>query len=330
MTEKTVSPDAMHAKNVSGVEMKPSSRAEAMAKGINIVAGLSDGDLNNFVSTYGGDQNDHSSESGEKSAHNKSTITTHPSAASAVQEAAKLAIEELFGDNEALTEDFKNKAQTLFEANLSARLSVLKDTIREEVEAEKAEEIEQAMEVLVEQIDEYLTYTANAWRKENQVAIQSTLKVEAFEEFFAGLKGLFEAHYISIPDEKVDVVTALSDKVEEVEGHLQTAISENNELRDLVKGFWKKEVLAEASQDLTKEQAVKLEQLCETLAVDEKLEEQVALIKESTFKGSKKAAKTGILSESFESPQGEKKDAPKAVEDPDVALVLQASKLFTR
>jgi hypothetical protein len=326
----SVSADAMHAKNVADVEGHPFNRAESMAKGINIVAGLSDGDLNNFVSTFGGKLNDHSSESGEKSEHNKGTISTKPSAASAVQESVKLAIEELFGDNEALTEDFKAKAHTLFEANLSARVALARETIREEVEAEKEAEIASAMEVLVEQIDEYLTYTANAWRKENEVAITSTLKVEAFEEFMNGLKGLFEAHYISIPDEKVDVVTALSDKVEETNSHLQTAIAENNELRDLVKGFWKKEVLAEASQDLTQEQALKLEQLCETLVVDEKLEEQVALIKESTFKGNKKAAKTGILAESFEAPVEEKKDTPKREEDPDVALVMQAAKLFNR
>jgi len=330
MADNNVSADSMHAKNVSGVEMKPSNRAEAMAKGINIVAGLSDGDLNNFVSTFGGDQNDHSGESANKSEHNKSTMEMKPSAARATQESVKLAIEEIFGSDETLTEDFKAKAQTLFEANLSARLALLRDTIREEVEAEKQEEVEQAMEVLVEQIDEYLTYTAQAWRKENQVAITSTLKVEAFEEFMSGLKGLFETHYISIPDEKVDVVTALSDKVEEINSHLQTAISENTELRDLVKDFWKKEVLADASQDLTQEQALKLGQLCETLVVDEKLEEQVALIKESTFKGSKKAAKTGILAESFESPKEEPKAAPKGEEDADVAMVIAASKIYTR
>lgn len=227
---------------------------------------------------------------------NKKTIATKPSAASS---SVKEEIDGLFGDD--LSEEFKEKATTIFEAAIAGRLAEERSALEEEFAAKKVEleeSFEQAKTELVEelsgQVSDYLDYVVEQWMDENQVAIESSLNTEIAEEFMTKLKALFEESYIQVPAEKIDVVEELAAKVEELEAQLNGVVAENIELRSVVESKTQAEIFDEVSEGLALTQAEKFRTLAEGVEFDsaDTYRRKLEIVKEQYFAEKKVAAKT--------------------------------------
>jgi hypothetical protein len=286
----------------------------------------------------------------DNSAKNKSSISTKPSAASPdtqlhmKKEAAEEVSEEelldekshmdkmkkkmkedvdaLFGDDSTISEDFKSKAATIFEARVMDRVS----QIQEELETQYASMLEEAVEDikndLTQKVDDYLSYVVEQWIEQNEIAIESGLRAELTEEFIAGLRNLFAEHYIDVPTEKVDLVDELAGKVEELEGKLNEEIERGVELKKSLVESRKQEVTRAVCEGLTATQVEKIKSLAESVdfSTEEEYKEKLETIRENYFPSGVKKADAAQLHEQVEDAD-EKKSV---ITDPFVAAVSQA------
>ena len=222
---------------------------------------------------------------------------------------------------EDLSEEFKTKAKTVFEAAVSTKVR----EIKEELESQKRDEIVEASneikEELVNKVDSFLGYVAEEWVKDNELAIERGLKSELTENFISGLKALFEDHYVEVPDDKLDVVDELASKIEEVEAKLNEEVSKNIDLSQERDELVRDKVVTEMSSDLTSSEVEKLTKLIEDLDQDEDFESNVKTIKESYFSGSKETLQLDeeVVSDSDENTSTEVKNL-----DPSMAAYSAA------
>lgn len=210
----------------------------------------------------------------------------------------------LVSDEEALSEEFKDKAAIIFEAAVKSKLSAEIDRLEEQYTTELSEEVEQVKTDLVEKVDGYLTYVVESWMEENKLAVESGLRSEIAESFITGLKGLFEQHYVEVPDTKYDLVDDLSTKVDELEEQLNKSTEDNIKLSEQVSGLRREQIIAEATQGMVELDAAKLKSLVEDVDFEtaETFSKKVSIVKESYFK----AAKTVAIDESTEIATDEK------------------------
>ena len=201
------------------------------------------------------------------------------------------------GEN--LSEEFKTKASTIYEAAVMSRV----DQIVEEVEAQLTEQFEIAVEEIKEdlaaKVDDYLNYMVEEWIKENEIAIESGLRAEVVEEFMTKLRDLFVESYIDIPTEKVDVVEELLTKVEELESSLNEQINKSVELTKELNEQKKIEAIYTACEGLSQTQVEKLKSLAENVEfnTEEDFDAKLTTLKESYFKTEVKAADNLALDE---------------------------------
>lgn len=210
-------------------------------------------------------------------------------------------VEEMFNGQD-LSEEFREKASTIFEAAVTARTLVEMARLEEEFEQRLQEEVTSIAESLETSLDSYLDYVVENWMKNNEVAIESTLRNEIMEEFIGGLKGLFAEHYIDVPAEKVNVIEELASKVEELEFRLDESINENVELKKAVLESTRNEILEEVSSDLNLVQSEKFLALAEGIVFDGDLnayKRKLSYVKENYFPTSKNMY-TNIEEETFE------------------------------
>jgi hypothetical protein len=206
----------------------------------------------------------------------------------------------LSGEN--LSEDFKSKATTIFEAAVLSRA----EAVIAEAEAQLMEEFEEAVETIKEdlaaKVDDYLNYMVEEWVKENELAIETGLKSEIVEDFIKGLKGLFEEHYIDIPEEKVNVVEELTTKVEELEEALNEQINTAVAMKKELNEHKKTEAIYAACGGLSQTQVEKMKSLAESVefTTDEEFAEKLETIKEGYFKSQVKAADSSALDDEVE------------------------------
>jgi hypothetical protein len=218
----------------------------------------------------------------------------------------------LSGEN--LSEEFVQKASTIFEAAVIARA----EEVIAEAETQLAEQfeaaIEQVKEDLASKIDDYLNYMVEEWMKENEVAIEQGLRSEITEDFISGLKSLFEDHYIDIPEEKVDIVGELTDKVGELEESLNEQINRGIELQKELNEKKKVEAIYTACEGLTQTQVEKLKSLAEGVeyTTEEEFVIKLNTLKESYFKAEVKVADSSALNE--ETPIEEEKKPTTSVD----------------
>ena len=191
----------------------------------------------------------------------------------------------MFEGAEDLTEEFKEKAVIVFEAAVVSKLNEQLEKISTNFEAELAEEIEKVQSELSENLDSYLDYVVEQWMEENRLAVEQGLKAEMVEDFLKGLKGLFEDHYVSIPDEKVDVVEELAGKAEELESKLNEQIEKNVELHGVVEQYKRDQLIESVSNGLTDTQKAKFETLAEGIdfSDEESFSNKLEIVKESYF-----------------------------------------------
>ena len=200
-------------------------------------------------------------------------------------------------EGEDLSEEFKNKISLVFEAALNEEVNKRTESIKEELESSLdeslSEAVESRMEEIVENVDKYLDYVVNEWTKENEIAIESGIKVEMAESLMSGLKGLFTEHNIAVDESTIDVVSELEAKVSDLEEKHNTLVNENIDLQRVISSSQAGKVFDEIAEGLSENQVERLKVLSEKLDIEdlESYTENLQVIKESFF-SSKPAVET--------------------------------------
>ena len=202
---------------------------------------------------------------------------------------------------EDLSEDFKAKAKTIFETAINAKVAEVKEALEVEFQEKLDEEIETAKESLAERVDSYLEYVSDEWFEENSLAVESGLKTEMTESFLVGMKGLFEEHYVTIPEDKYDVLESMVEKLDDMETKLNEQIEKNISLNGRLAESVADSVLDQVSAGLASTQKEKLASLSESVEFEseEQYRGKLETLKESYFNSKKESstAKTETLSE---------------------------------
>ena len=188
-------------------------------------------------------------------------------------------------NGEELSEEFRAKATTIYEAAVMTRVNAEVARIEEEFNTKLQEATEQVKEGLVEQVDGYLDYVVEQWIAQNEIALEHGMKSEILEGFVSGLKGLFEEHYIDIPEEKFDVLGSLEEQVEQLEAKLNEQLASNVEMKKTLGEMKRTEIVAEAADGLTDTEVEKFAGLAEELSYEdaESFKTKVQTIRENYF-----------------------------------------------
>lgn len=326
LDEETLAASSLHpgAKSVSD----PKSKIGMMQAVMGQMHQMSKGDLTHWFNatqaqfgpgkTYG---------VGDNSAQNTSSIDMKTGKGPKTKDAMpklgiKEDVEEMFNGYD-ISEEFKEEASTLFEAAISARMIAETARLEEEFEQKLEEQLSVFNEELTSKLDTYLDYVVENWMKENEVAIESTLRNEIMEEFMDGLKNLFSEHYINVPEDKVDVLEALAEKVSSLEEKLDETISENAALKGTLIEDQARDIFEELASDLALTQQEKFAALAEGIEFDGNLNtyaKKLNIIKENYFHTENTTYSSNIEEETFE---GEISENTRYV-DPNVNRYVQA------
>ena len=199
-----------------------------------------------------------------------------------------------------LSEEFQERAKTVFEAAVDSRVAEKVEGLKEQAAGKFVEEIESIKEEFAGRVENFLSYAAEEWLKENELAIEKGLRTEVTEAFIEGLKKLFIESNINVPDEKLDVAAQMSEKLDEMEGRLNEQVQKNIELHEVVGTYRKNEILNELARGLESEvQKDKFTSLAEAVEfkTEESYREKLGQIKESYFGTPKVETKTEVASE---------------------------------
>ena len=242
------------------------------------------------------------------------SLSTKPSAASAKMEETEDGEEETIAETkydftedvdalvagEELSEEFRERAVTIFEAAVTARVNTETKALQEAFESTLTEEVEKVQTELAEKVDDYLTYAAETWMKENALQIEHGIKTEMAESFFNGLKGLFLEHNFSVPEEKFNLLDGMAGELDDMEAKLNEQIDTNVALNKRIGEFVKMEIVNECATGLAETQKEKLASLAEGVEfeTEEDFRKKVETIKESYF--TRKAELTESVSEPTE------------------------------
>ena len=209
--------------------------------------------------------------------------------------------------NEDLSEEFKNKAKTVFEAAIKSKLRSEIVRIEQQRIDSVNEEVENVKNELTEKVDAYMNYVVEEWMKENEIALERGLKGEISEDFISGLKTLFEEHYIDVPDEKYDILGQQAEKIDELEKKLNEQIEKNASMKSDNSKLVRESVFSQACSDLTDTEAEKFKGLVEDVEFtdEDSFKEKLDTLKESYFPKAKTVAEsvdseTNTGSESYE------------------------------
>ena len=191
--------------------------------------------------------------------------------------------------DEDLSEDFKSKAKTIFEAAVSAKVKEITVEKEAQLEEELETKVEEIKDDLTEKVDSYLNYVSESWVQDNELAIERGLKSELTEDFINGLKKLFEEHYVEVPEDKFDVVEELANRLDEMEDKLNEEVASNITAQQDIEELQREKIISEATSDLADTQVEKLKALSEDVDFEniENFVEKVSTLKESYF-GSEK------------------------------------------
>ena len=226
--------------------------------------------------------NEKAAEGGTSKKANKVTANASaPEAAGRMKED----IDALMNGEEQLSEEFRTKAATIFEAAVMSRVNSEVARLEEEFEAKLEEAAAQNIEGLVEQVDGYLNYVVEQWMEQNEIALERGMKSEILESFVSGMKSLFEEHYIDVPEEKFDVLGSLEEQVETLETKLNEQVATNIELAKTVSQMTRQQIIATISEGLTDTEVEKFTGLVEELSYEDEttFQTKVQTIRENYF-----------------------------------------------
>jgi len=313
------------ASNASSIETKPTiSRSDLMRSMVAYAIKMGPEELADFVSRIGSAEemtksndeiyNSTQQTTGDASGKNKGSINSASAPSEPMKSLAKEDLALVFGDSQDLTEEFKEKVSTIFEAAVETRVELERVKIEEEIAEEAAEALTQIQEEMEENIDNYLNYAVAEWVSENRLSIEANIKTEMTESFLAGMKSLFEDHYIDIPDEDVSVVESLAARIEELEGMINETTEKNIELSKIVSEKQVKETADSLSEGLTDTQKEKFAKLIEAVDYNSvgEFTKKANIIKETYFtsKSDIKVSRDQLLSESVDEPAAPEYVAP--------------------
>ena len=184
-----------------------------------------------------------------------------------------------------LSEEFKEKAATIFETAVKTRIQEQVKVLEAQYEEKLSKETETVKEAMVEKVDSYLNYVVEEWMKENELAVERGIRTEIAEDFITGLKSLFKEHYIDVPEEKYNVLEDLTNQSKDLEAKLNEQIEKNVNLTKEVSSFHKTQAILEVTADLAETEKEKFVSMAENVEYDsaEKFREKLETIKESYF-----------------------------------------------
>tara|TARA_B100000427_G_scaffold232313_1_gene195432 strand:+ start:233 stop:1402 length:1170 start_codon:yes stop_codon:yes gene_type:complete len=208
---------------------------------------------------------------------------------------------------EELSEEFQAKAKTIFEAAINSKVSEIKKDLEEQHAKTLEEEIESTKTQLTERVDSYLEYVADEWLQENQLAVEEGLKTEMTESFLVGMKNLFEEHYVTIPEDKYDVLESMVNKLDEMEGKLNEQLEKNVVLNKRLAESTSDGILSDVAEGLAITQKEKLASLAESVEFESETDyrEKLVTLRESYFPSAAPSAQrdnSEVISEGSESP----------------------------
>ena len=214
---------------------------------------------------------------------------------------------------EELSEDFQEKARTIFETAIKAKVAEVQEELKAQYESTLEEEVSTIKEELTDRVDAYLEYVAEEWMTENQLAVESGIKAEMTESFLTGMKGLFEEHYVNIPEEKYDVLSTMVEKLDEMEDKLNEQIERNIALNQRLSESVADTIIADVAEGLAMSQKEKLAALAENVEFDgeQSYREKLVTLRDSYFSENASAQRDtsetiseGTSSEVAEQPSG--------------------------
>ena len=188
-------------------------------------------------------------------------------------------------EGEELSEEFQNKARTIFEAAIKTKISEVKSELQEQYEKTIVEEVASVKAELADRVDAYLEYVSDEWMSENKLAVEAGLKTEMTDSFLTGMKSLFEDHYVTIPEDKYDVLNSMVEKLDEMEGKLNEQINKNIALNKRLAESTSDVILADVSEGLAVTQKDKLASLAENVEFDgeDNYREKLVTLRNSYF-----------------------------------------------
>lgn len=292
-------------------------RTEMMAAVVSAMGGMSKQEINKFQEVL------------DQYGKNKIPGAKDNSSANMASIAAKGAMKEDIEDmlaSDDLSEEFREKAATIFEAAVSARVGLEVSRIEEEFEEAVAEVSERLQEELSTKVDSYLDYVAEQWFEENRIAIESSFKLDAAESFMESMKALFAEHNVEVPEEDFDVVEALEFQVADLEDKLNEEINSKIELQRLVEDAEREAIFDEVSEGLAETQVEKLRTLAEGLdfANAETYRKKVSLVKENYFTGKTETSTSIMIEEATAGSEDELFEETLAVARPDMQKYVSA------
>jgi len=278
----------------------PKLKSEILAGLVDHLKGLKKEDLSKIYGSQiigeeeGDDEEDEDEEEAEESKKVKESIDQK------IDELDVSGDVEALVQGEELSEEFKTKAATIFETAIKSKVRSELEKIQEENDKQMKELAETSMTSMVEKVDDYLNYVVEQWMSENELAIERGLKGEIAEDFISGLKGLFEDHYIDVPDEKYDILEANLSKIEELEDKLNKQMEENVQLKKAKGELVKESLIANIADGMTDTETEKFQSLVDDVEFsdEDSYTEKLQTIKESYFgTGKVEAKETETLTE---------------------------------
>lgn len=202
-------------------------------------------------------------------------------------------------NGEELSEEFKQKATTIYEAAVMNRVKQEVAKLEEEFNEQLVEQVESIKEGLVEQVDGYLDYVVEQWIAQNEIALEHGMKSEILEGFVSGLKGLFEEHYIDIPEEKFDVLASMEEHIEQLSAKLDETVASNVEMKRSLSEMKRAEIIAEVSGGLSDTEVEKFTGLAEEMSFEdsESFKTKVQIIRENYFATKAQADGTSVVTD---------------------------------
>lgn len=294
------------------------SKAVMLSTFTQMLSQLGIEDLSNIFNQVQAQFGPNTPNAADNSAQNKSTIKSDGAMPAMPMPVlgVKEDVEEMFAGDE-LTEEFKERAEVIFEAAVNTRVALERTRLEEEFEAQMVEMAEQTdalleeksaeiFEELGEKLDQYLDYAVSTWMEENQLAIDNGLRAEIAEDFIKGLHGLFKEHYITVPESEVDLMAEMKERLDSLEAALNEQIDENLELKSIVNESTKASIVDEMVEGLSMSQAEKLRSLCEGIEFtdSETFARRASILKENYFPAVKSTPGTGMILEEAEPNDG--------------------------
>jgi hypothetical protein len=300
------------------------TKAEMLATFTSMLAQLGKEDLSNFFNDaqaiFGANK---APGAEDKSAANRSTVDMKPSAAVG-KGAWKEDIDAMFGGaDEELSEEFRERAETVFEAAVNTR-AILETARLEEEFAAMTVELEEKFEAALEdraseifeevsgKLDQYLDYCIEQWMEDNQIAVENTLRADIAESFIGDLHSLFTQHYITVPESKVDIVAEMKAEVEDLKNKLNESVDTQLELQSVIDEATKEATLDEISEGLAETQIEKLRTLSEGLEYTDArtYRKKLEIVKEQYFTKKTASASTGLITEEIDGTNTDARDTP--------------------